>query len=398
MINNYDSLIEKYHTPLYVYDIRKLRNRIRYIKKNINNKYRIIYAVKANTFILKGLDDLIDGYEICSYGEYEICKNNNLNNNKFIISGVNKDKNHIEIMLNDNTLKYTIESINQFELLKDLSKKKNKNIELLIRLTSGNQFGVTENEFIEIAKSIETSKNIKLKGIEYFSGTQKSSIKKINKEIDYLCEFINNLENEYNIFIEEVEYGTGSPVFYFKEDEFDEKEYFNELNKSLSKIKDKKISLEIGRSIVASCGDYITSIVDMKSNKYGNSIILDGGINHLVYYGQTMAMRIPYFDVYPTRKENKNIYNLYGSLCTINDIVLKNIELCNPKINDYFVFKNVGAYSSTEGISLFLSRNLPRIIIKDTNDNYVSIREDIKTSKMNEINEKEMEYEIKWID
>ena len=55
-----------------------------------------------------------------------------------------------------------------------------------------------------------------------------------------------------------------------------------------------KIVLEMGRFLAASCGYYITSIVDMKVNKEQPYVILDGGINHLNYYGQAMAMKRPY--------------------------------------------------------------------------------------------------------
>ena len=114
----------------------------------------------------------------------------------------------------------------------------------------------------------------------------------------------------------------------------------------------------------------------------GNYVIVDGGINHLVYYGQTMAMRIPYYDVYPKREENEKSYNIYGSLCTINDIIVKNINECDLKIGDTFIFKNVGAYSSTEGISLFLSRDLPMVVLHRNND-YKVVRNTLKTSDIN---------------
>lgn len=38
----------------------------------------------------------------------------------------------------------------------------------------------------------------------------------------------------------------------------------------------------------------MTSIVDMKVNKEQPYVIMDGGINHLNYYGQAMAMKQPY--------------------------------------------------------------------------------------------------------
>ena len=151
-------------------------------------------------------------------------------------------------------------------------------------------------------------------------------MKKINREIDYLNEFIESIENEYNIELKEIEYGPGFSIQYFQNEEFDEEEYFKELKEALDKLRHKKLFLEAGRSIAASCGTYFTKVVDMKSNKNGNHVILDGGINHLVYYGQTMAMRLPFFDIYPKKDTEKEVYNLYGSLCTVNDVIIKNVE------------------------------------------------------------------------
>ena len=55
-----------------------------------------------------------------------------------------------------------------------------------------------------------------------------------------------------------------------------------------------KVVLEMGRFLAAACGYYVTSIVDMKVNKEQPYVIMDGGINHLNYYGQAMAMKQPY--------------------------------------------------------------------------------------------------------
>ena len=130
-----------------------------------------------------------------------------------------------------------------------------------------------------------------------------------------------------------------------------------------------KIILELGRSISASCGYYLTKVVDRKTNKGQNYAILDGGIHQLVYYGQTMAMKIPHHEVYPYRNsENVEPWNLMGSLCTINDFLVKQLPVSNLQLGDVFIFKNTGAYCVMEGISLFLSRDLPQVLIlKDGN-------------------------------
>lgn len=379
---NCEEIVEKISTPSFLYDIATLFERIEYLKMKLPN-VNMVYAVKANTFIVKEIEHEVDKYEICSPGEFEICHNLKIDHKKMVISGVYKERDTIEKMISNypDILNYTIESITQYELLKELATKYQRKIHVLIRLTSGNQFGVNEDEFKRIIQ--EKVEFISIDGIEYFSGTQKHSIKRINREIDYLNEFVNEIEKEFDFEIKEIEYGPGLPIFYFQDDNFDEETFLSEVNLALNKIKGKKVSLEIGRSIVANSGLYFTKVVDIKSNKNGNFVILDGGINHLVYYGQTMAMKIPYMDVFPKREGVKNNYNLYGSLCTINDVLVKNITLNEIKKNDVFVFKNVGAYSSTEGIALFLSRDLPQIILRDKKGELKTVREITKTSELN---------------
>ena len=93
-------------------------------------------------------------------------------------------------------------------------------------------------------------------------------------------------------------------------------------------------------------------------------------------------MKTPPFEVLGNNTKEKDIYNIYGSLCTTNDVLIKNIELNKLNKSDVFVFKYTGAYSSTEGISLFLSRDLPKIILNKGND-FICVRDIIRTSDIN---------------
>ncbi len=373
-------IINTYGTPSFVFDIDALTKRIAYLKSKLS--FDLVYAVKANSFIVKDLKDLVLRYEICSPGEYEICEKLGIPEGMMVISGVYKEEKVIEEMIkNKDILKYTVESMNQFILLDKLATKYQKKIHLLLRLTSNNQFGMTKEEIKYIIENHKRDYLI-IDGLEYFSGTQKHNLNLINKEIDRINEFILDIENNLHFPINELEYGPGAPVYYFQDNEFLEDEFLDNLNNSLKKI-NKKVTLEIGRSIAASCGTYLTKVVDLKTNKSGDFAILDGGINHLVYYGQMMAMKVPYFDLIKEKEENEDIiYNLCGSLCTINDIIVKNLTLKKLNIGDVFAFKNVGAYSITEGIALFLSRDLPKVILYKNNKCYL-VRDTYKTSNLN---------------
>lgn len=384
-------LISEVSTPFYVFDINVLRDRIDYLNSMMPENVHLCYAMKANPFVVKEIDEIIEKYEICSYGEWNIAKKMGVSDSKMVISGVYKDEISMEDILNNykNGEVFTIESLNQIELLNKLTKEKKKVINIILRLTSGNQFGMCEEEIIEILENRAKYEYLNIMGIQYFSGTQKKLSKRIIKELEYVDEFVLNLKNNLGFVVEELEFGPGFPAVYFEtEQDFDEQTYLMEI---ADKIKNMKyqghITMELGRSIVASCGSYYTKVVDKKTNKEGNFAVLDGGMNHLVYYGQMMAMKKPMLDILPKREDKiLENWNLVGSLCTINDLIVKQLPVSNLEIGDIFVFKNTGAYSMTEGISLFLSRDLPKVVFVQGGEMKI-VRENINTYKFNMPNE-----------
>ena len=55
-------------------------------------------------------------------------------------------------------------------------------------------------------------------------------------------------------------------------------------------------------------------------------------------------------------------------MCTTADIVVRQIDLASPEIGDLLVFNDIGAYSITEGIYLFLSHPLPAVLLQKGNN------------------------------
>ena len=376
-------IIQNYSTPLYVFDINQMKQRIQYLRKNLSSKIFLCYAIKANTFVVSDMDKYIDRFEVCSPGEYQICKEKKINSEKVLISGVYKTPEVIkEMAIKDGVDTFSIESMEQFEMLKDIAK--NTKIKVLIRITSGNQFGINKEDAEEIIKKRSEYHNLNIVGIQYFSGTQKKSIKNLSRELEFVDSFIEELNEKYAYNTEELEFGPGFPIHYFQNEEFDENAFFKEFSELINNMKFKgKIILELGRSIVASCGSYITKVVDKKTNKNQNYAILDGGIHHLVYFGQSMAMKLPICELYPPKENTDEKWNLCGSLCTVNDILVKQFPAGNLQLGDCFIFKNTGAYCMTEGISLFLSRDLPSVLKINENGKIEKVRDNLPTYKFN---------------
>ena len=62
-----------------------------------------------------------------------------------------------------------------------------------------------------------------------------------------------------------------------------------------------------------------------------------------------------------------------------------------PLPGDLLVFENIGAYSVTEGIYLFLSRKMPRIVLYNDISDICLARDFVDTSCMNTIQGKQNE-------
>lgn len=408
-------LIKKEETPLYVFDTEKARQRILTLRESLPENVELCYAIKANTFILKDIEDVIDYFEICSPGEFRICKKAKLSQGKYVISGVYKEPHFIEELVSKNEAIgcYTVESINQFVLLRNAAVKAERKIRVLLRLTSGNQFGLDQEALISLIDGYRDDRWLSIVGIQYFTGTQKKSEKKLKREIEYLDRIAAEIYERFAFHVEKLEYGPGFPVSYFENDDMNESAFLQTFSQMLKDMRyDGKLTLELGRSIAASCGTYMTSVVDTKTNDGEHYAIVDGGMHQMVYYGQSMAMKHPKIRLLKKEEQKKNMcqkaqsqtlangkevsvtenaedvenqenWNICGSLCTVNDFLVKRYPMPAPDVGDVLLFDNTGAYCITEGIALFLSREMPAVILVDADGDYRVVRERIQTEFFN---------------
>jgi len=425
------------NTPSYIFDIDVLRKRIADIRNIVGDKIALCYAMKANPHILPRIIDMVDRVEVCSPGELEICKYQNIDSDKIVYSGVNKTKKDVQDALNYNAGVYTAESIHQVEILEkaveevtnkdkiDETENNNLKIPVLLRLNGGSQFGMSKEDIFYVLDHKEDYKHLQFVGLHYFVGTQRTKQKDRNKELLMLKDLFLEIRNKYGLAFERLEYGPGLSVPYFTKDDFTDtllplKETMKQLN-DMANVCD--VTIEMGRFFVFDCGTYLSKVMDIKENEGTNYCIIDGGMNHVTYYGQVMGMKEPIIRHIKSTSQNtkdyeneKNIcvdtnelsnvrnegghknedindtmekeYALCGSLCTTADVLVRSINFKNLEMGDILAFENIGAYSVTEGIYLFLSRTMPRIYFiytEDGNRKYELTRDFIDSWQFNTI-------------
>lgn len=388
MINDIDikHIVNTYGSPSYVFDYCELKNRVQEIKARLGDNVRLCYAMKANPFLISYLVSEVDKFEVCSPGEYEICKMENIPLEKIVFSGVYKRKVDFEECIKDNFEGiYTLESLEQFRILNELVKSTNKKVKILPRLTSGNQFGMDKKEMIELITELKKLPYFELCGIHFFSGTQKKNIDIIKNELEELDEFCCMIYDTTGVKIEQIEYGPGLFVDYFG-DKKQDYGLLDGLNKLLQEKTQYKFVIELGRYIAATCGTYLTSVVDIKCNKEKKYCMVDGGMNHITYYGQMLGLKVPKVE-HVVREENavqpQEKWTVCGALCTTHDILLRDYIMKNPSVGDVLAFKKAGAYAITEASYLFLSRELPVVVLKKDDGKFEILRNKMSSAWIN---------------
>lgn len=360
-----NNLPDCHNSAFYIFDDAAAAERITQIRKALGAPVKIAYAVKANPFLTNGLIGVADRFEICSPGEALICRQAGVPLDVSVISGVYKTPADIEDSVSRFSGQiFTVESQSQFSLLAKLAEKYNQTLPILLRLTNGSQFGLDEEDLIDLVNCRNDFPMLEFRGVQFFSGTQKTSLKKLQREIAELEALMNRLRTQCGWCPRELEYGPGFPAACFRDEKEPEEliHAFGEAIAPMTKLFD--ITLELGRSIAACAGKYYTHVVDIKRCKGQNYALSDGGMHQLVYYGQFMGMKHPPVTIVGKEKQKaQEAWNVCGAICSMNDIIVKQIQLPSPRIGDVLCFENAGAYCVTEGAALFLSRELPAVYV-----------------------------------
>ena len=425
-------------TPYYVFDTDEFAKRAAMIRAALDCKggrrIPLCFSIKANPFLLHRLPAGLDHVEVCSPGELEICIALGVKPESIIYSGVMKEKCDIERAVSYGAGILTCESIRHAALISEVmleciqegaheAEFAETKAQVILRLTSGNQFGMSLEDIEYIISHPDEFKGITVMGIHYYSGTQKS-LRKINKDLEKIKSALSILKEKYGFEPQLVEYGPGLCVEYFEDDwQEKEKQSLDEAAEVLRKFAEEyPLGIEMGRFLAASCGKYYTQVKDLKSTGDANYAILDGGIHHLNYFGQRMAMQVPPISIYRadeiyfgeklgeikgaagpigntfngcevSENEERTVveftelpdtdYTLCGSLCTVADVLVREVKLKKLELGDVLEFGHCGAYSVTEAPALFLSRQLPAVYAYSKEYGYECLREHIPAAEIN---------------
>lgn len=361
---------DSFPTPFYLFDTDALQDRVKKITELLEGRASLCFAMKANPFLIRSLRNLVDRFEICSPGEYHIFEKCDMYDQGMIYSGVYKDRKTLWEALEKHAHDslFTVESERHLRYLDEWTAENKKQVQILLRLTSGNQFGMDEDVLLESVDKILQQKYVQFAGIHFFSGTQKRKSEQIRKELGQLAEVCDRIWERFGLKVPWLEYGPGFGVEYFKgTKKWGREEALAMLSDAADCVTELHfpgtVTFEMGRFLAAMCGSFVTKVREVKENQGTRYCLVDAGMHHLNYDGQVMAMKTPFCTpLFAREGEEEQNYCICGALCTANDILIRQYPLKGVRPGDLLVFERTGAYSMTEGMSLFLSRDLPAVV------------------------------------
>ena len=397
-------LVSKYGTPLYIIDEETFTYKAGLYISALNKYYKnsmVLYAGKsfASAAVFKIANKLNLGLDIVSGGELFLAYKAGFNKNNIYFHGNNKSKDELELAITKGIGKIVCDNFYELELLQQLSNKKDKITDILIRLTPGiechtheyiktghldSKFGFDLEYFDTILNLLTKQyKNLRLYGFHAHIGSQIFEIKPYCDTAEILLEYFEIAKKKYQLELSEINIGGGIGIEYISEDDpISLDNWANEVSKTIknkcnkSGLNTPKLLCEPGRSIIGPSGITLYQTGSSKQVPNGRKFIsVDGGMadnpRPITYQAKYSA-----FIANKMNERNVELVTIAGRYCETGDLLIKDIML--PPINsgDIIAVLNTGAYNYSMSSNYNMVPRPACILVKGGNSQIIIERED----------------------
>ena len=389
-------LAEKYNTPLYVIDEKRIRDNFRRVNKAFSSQYKdfkIFYACKANTnlAVMRILEQEGSGIDAVSPGEIYTSLLSGFEPERILYTGNNVTNEELKFAVDSGVI-INLDSISALNRLAKIFNPSDIKISFRVNpkvgaghhehcITGGDlsKFGIMEEEAVEVyQKAVDMGYNIA--GIHTHIGSGILDPEPFMLAVETLMNIAGRVHQEVNIDLEFIDFGGGLGIPYTPEEKRLNIDQFAREITDLYKEKLKEYNLgkptmciEPGRYIVGDAAFLLTKVNTIK-HSYRKFAGVDAGFNTLL----RPSMYGSYHHIIVANKPNaKNTQkiDIAGDICESGDLFARDRPMPEIVEGDVLAIFNAGAYAYSMS-SQYNSRPKPmEILVKQGKSEVIRERE-----------------------
>ena len=390
-------LIQKFGSPLYVYDENTIRSKYQELKESISiiKNTKILYACKANSNveIIKVLKEEGAGVDVVAPGEIYSAVLAGCKKEDILFTGNNMTDWELDYAVSQGVLL----NVGDLSALERFGKKY-PGADVCIRInpdvggghhehviTGGpeSKFGIYFSD-VKLAIDIAQKYNLTIKGIHQHIGSNILEESTFLGAIDVLLKSAKEFPH-----LEFIDFGGGLGIPYKPDDK---KLNLKELNQKVAEHfkqfceeygKDVQFWLEPGRFLVGESGYLLTTVNTIKYNPGYKYVGTDSGFNHLV----RPTMYGSYHHIVNTSnlEGDTEKVTVCGNICESGDIFARDREISKINEGDILAILNAGAYGYSMA-SNYNTRPLPaEVLVNGGNVKLIRRRENFEELLRNQV-------------
>jgi len=394
-------LVERFGTPLYVYDGATITEKYRGLRERLHPAVEMFYSLKANPNIsvCALLHSLGARAEVSSLTELVTAQRAGVPAEHIMLLGPGKSRDELTACLKDQVT-LICESLGELTLIDELAEGLGTTARVVLRvnpsfavkgsgLTMGGkprQFGIDEATLLDAPDLAGRHPSVRLCGFQAYLGTRFLAEEMIAENTGRILELAERLGQRLGVDLEVVDVGGGLGVAYFAgERDLDVAALAELLNPVFAAFHDRhpdtRMVMELGRYLVGHSGTYAVRVRYVKESMGELFAIADGGTNHhmaAVGIGSFVKRNFPMRLLNRDSAAEPAKWNVTGPLCTPNDTIGKAVELPGDlRPGDVIGVERSGAYGPTASPVHFLSHGYPaEVLIHQGEPRLVRARDD----------------------
>lgn len=379
-------------TPFYYYDMQVLRDTLQALRaESPEANWHVHYAVKAcaTAEIMRTIAGQGLGADCVSGGEIKAALAAGFAPEKIVFAGVAKSDSEIRYALEQGIFCFNVESMEELAVISQIAcdmgvrarvcLRVNPNIDAHThaKITTGlseNKFGIPVRFLPQAVAQCYRLPAVDFLGLHFHIGSQITDMQPFEQLAERINQIVAETEqqqcrDEYGdavqARVQHINVGGGLGILYEHPNHFpipNFKAYFAVWREKLHVRPEQSLHFELGRSIVAQCGNLITRVLYVKHGEKKQFAIVDAGMTDLIRPALYGAYHRVENISHPDNAEEP--YDIVGPICESSDVFAEGYHIAAVERGDLLVMRSAGAYGEIMA-SQYNLRRLPGHVISD---------------------------------